>query len=252
VYKALSFEPAARHATCAELQTELDRAIAAESLLVSPSELGAFVTRYLGERLEARRQLISISLQSLTDGNAGAVAALAKGLPSETENTVARPGAIGAEVRSEATRVWTPSTREGSLTTNSTSVSDELRGPSPRRVWGVAAFAALTALAAMLVFWLRAAASDDDQAAAASAHVSVPPVAVPALPLTSTASAIRPAAPPPQAPDEPATGTPHVVSLESLPLTPEPKTPLSMPSKPHAVSATAHPKPKRKMVDDGF
>ena len=248
VYQALSFEPADRQSTCAELQSELDRAIGAESLQVSSSELGAFVTRYLGDRLEARRQQISVSLQLLAQGDAAAVAVLPK-TANIVPDELHRLPAVGPEVRSAVTRTWAPSIREGSLTTNSTSVSDELAVPSPRHVWRTAAFAALTVGAALLVFWLRAARTDEARTGAASAQVSVHPVAAPLLSAPSAAPEASVVATPPPAPPK---SVQHAASLEALPSNPEPKAAVTTPSKLHAASTSSHPKPKRKIIDDGF
>ncbi len=246
VLKALAFEPSDRYETAAELQIELDRAVAAESLLATPAELGAFVTRYLGDRLEVRRQSIAAAVHSLSDPNAlEALAANPKAFSEgDSDGTEMRARSLGtaSELRSEPTRVWTPLPREGSLTTNVASVPARALVPSARRKWWAFAALALGAAAALGAVTLRApvpapapsSAPTHEPAAAAQSEPEPAP-----LVLEPTSSALP-------AP-EPA---PNVVSVESLPVSKA--QPLAVPGKPRGVTPVAHPKPKRKVVDDGF
>ncbi len=246
IYQALAFEPNDRYETAADLQTELDRAIAAESLLATPAELGAFVTRYLGERLEARRQTITAALQSLSDPSAlGALAvAPSSGSDDDSDGTEQRARSLGtaSELRSEPTRVWTPLPREGSLTTNVASVPAKPLAPNPRRKWWALAVAGGGALAALCAVALRAPAPAPVSAPPPTLATHEPAAAAQA-PAEPSAVVLEPA---PSAPLEPA---PSVVSVESLPVS---KPQQAAPGKPHPAATFVHPKPKRKIIDDGF
>ncbi len=249
IYKALSFRPEARQASCAELQTELDQAVRAESLYATTAELSAFVNLHLGAHLDARRQAIAVALQAGAEPATLPRATFAESSDVDLTLVHARATSVAnerseLELLSEPTRLWQPTPHESSFTVGSTSL-DAVRPsmmPSAKHRRRVVLGFALCAAFLLLFAW-RQRASNDAQIATQTV-----------LSAAATAPALS------TAPAEPATAEParvdlapspapavSVVSLESLALSPNQPKPRAAASGP-----PARPKSKRKLIDDGF
>ncbi len=248
VFKALSFDPAGRHESCAELHEELDAVVRAGALYCSPSELGAFVNGHLGERFEVRRQTIAQSIQALdaqpalsSATGASMLVTFEAALPPKALPSAPLASDGPLDQLSGRARHWAQANSENSFTVGSASV--DARPPTVRsRVNSrirIVAFVAVSALAATLLFWQHAASRATPAPASGRADGEISRVATSAAHASSLPSAS-------------ARGTPGpvVIAVESLPLTNAAEAPLKR--KLRVAAPSVQPKPKRRIVDDGF
>ena len=257
IFKALAFNPNDRHESCAALQVDLDRAIQAEALYTTTSELGAFINLHLASQFEARRHVIKSSMAALSED---ATLPKPQNLPpmtpegSDAEHTLVggRSGSVdeGAkyEPRSEPPRVWQTAHSEASLTAGSTSLQIEPTAAKGRRKGALLAVAVL-GTCALLIGWLRGGSSSHVEAASAvTAAAKEPPAEVNIAPVPSASAAPESPVPLAAGSASPAP-TVSVVTVESLAVAPTTATP-----KAHQVATppASHAKRKRKIIDDGF
>ncbi len=248
VAQALAHDPSERYPSCAALKNALERVMTIERLVATPADVGAFVGKHLGGRLETRKKTIADALAAANEPPTLPRSTLPPEflLEGSVTGTPAR-----LEPRAASERALSSPPGDGSVTNGTTSLDARasLRAP-PKQTWlgiGVA-LAAGVALLGGFAAW-RAAS---EQAAASSAVPAVTsastPAPAPSIIATTIPSSTAPSATPP------ANEEPPALDVSALPLMKEPP---ARSTKPMYRGTTkrappARTKPQRKVVDDGF
>jgi len=236
VSQALAFDPSERYASCAALEAALETVMRNATLSATSAEVGAFVSQYLGDQLEARRHAVALAMQTTNEAatlprRAGEVAIVGalwdSGSASGTELELPRD-------RPALSR--TPTPEHSSLSAGTASIDTRPIPVRPRSRLG-AVLVTLGAAVALLVGWWVASLLHTRAGAApsvANATVGTPPLAVAAAPPMASSSAPTAATEvtTPEAKD-PAPPAPPVLDLSAVPISVEPE--------PHATKKRARP-----------
>ena len=275
VAQALAHDPTERYASCAALKAALEKVMATQGLNATTADVGSFVTRHLGARLDARRKSIAEALQAANEP-----ATLPRGesvpeflsapprprtSPGHTSSSNMTPAQL--ESRAEPARLWSTAPGEGSVTGGTSSLDAHTsRHPLNRNTkWLALGIAAALGLGLSISYGLRGASSDAPSAsnpaapssaalspAATHGDASAAPQSAPAVP--ATAIAIGSATEPP------------TLAVSALPLSTPPNSGraaregrashstlgVAKHVVASAIPSPAAAKPKRKVVDDGF
>jgi eukaryotic-like serine/threonine-protein kinase len=235
IMRALSYDPAKRFETAAEMQQVLERAMASAGLATTALDVGAFVAEFLGHRAEKRKLAIEAAVEALARGSTGSVHVAEAPL---TTNTSSVSGFDEAQAAAAGRLHTDPG---GARTLDASAMM--MTPPEPRRAPVFAVVGALSAIAlvagvGLIVVAMRrpAPAPPPEQAVTTGVGTAAPPVAE-----SSTA-------PPAVAPST--TAVSDAPTVADKPVPPKPTATAVRTAAPPAPSGTT-PK-KRRRVDDGF
>jgi serine/threonine protein kinase len=261
IRKALSYDPANRYATAAELQRALERTMVDTGLTTSLADIAAFNEEMLADRAKARKEAIELALSAAAERarvqnllkptaddvsssnhmNAkvvtlsfGPIAAPAAPLPPEQAAVVVGPPPSGPKPEpASALALPLPGTSSATLATASASMTTGVgERPLNRNArWWFAAAVAIAVIAGAGVLSVRNR-SGDPIAATAGAPASLP------MPQTPSNVVSAPVAPSPvPVPDPASTPAPDAANTQALP---RPR-PLRVPAAPKSSSSVAAP-----------
>ena len=276
VAKALAHEPSQRYQTAAEMGETLETLMRKLNVVTTHAQVGTFVQRALGDKLDARKQLVASALAEAANRER-ARSALAVSIEVDpTEESSSHSGAIIAvptavmnvnrlESSSDITGQTIATPEHSTDATRAAFVSAAMDSPRKRVVPILIAGAAVLALVGfvLIAFSMRAAnrndaaktaaaqpmpltsstmarTATDDAPTGTNAAPAAPSVQVPAISRTSEAAASASARPTIKA----------AAAWPAAPVAAPVAVGLATPAKP-AVPAGATPKPKPR-VDDGF
>jgi serine/threonine-protein kinase len=209
VMRALAHEPAQRFQTAADMGEALESLMRKLSVVTTHADVAAFVQKVLGEKLDARRQLIASAISEASNREHAREALMVPIEVDSTESSSIKEGMVHIPTDIISAGSMPPSMppgpedfSQGPLTTTGGSVVEPVFTPPPRR-WPIVLGAALGVLGlagAVLIGYSMRGRDLSTAAAAATANAGggpgAPAVAVSQLPSAPTPVADLPTASP--------------------------------------------------------